>query len=173
MSSVLVAQFADVEALLGGVRHARDEGFSARDALTPYPIAAIIDLIPHSEPRLRLTMALSGFGVALFAFALQTWSAVVAYPFNSGGRPYFSWPVFLLVPFEVGVLAAGIAGFIAFLRRTGLPRLHHSIFDLADIERASQDRFFLIFDHPQGEALSKLEGLMLAAGALSVAEAGA
>ena len=39
------------------------------------------------------------------------------------------------MPFEVGVLAAAVAGFAALLVLCGLPRLHHPLFDCDAIER--------------------------------------
>lgn len=171
--SVLLAEFETAQAIAAGARRAGDAGFPARDALTPYPVPEMDALVQPGAPRLRVTMAVAGFGVAIFAFLFQTWSAVWAYPFNSGGRPLFSWPVFVLVPFEVGVLAAGIAGFVAFLRRCGLPRLNHPIFEVGDIGRASQDRFFLVLEHPNGDRLDALTALLTDAGAVSIAEAAA
>lgn len=168
--SRLIAEFASAEAITTGARTAKDKGFATLDALTPYPVPSIDELVPPSRPNVRLPMAVAGFGTALFAFGLQSWSSIVAYPVNSGGRPLFSWPVFVLVTFEVGVLAAGIAGMIAFCVHCGLPRLHHPVFDVAGIERASQDRFFLVLDHPEGEAYKDLEGVLLGAGALSISE---
>jgi len=171
--SMLLAEFESAQAIAAGARRAVDAGFPARDALTPYPVPAMEAFVRPVAPRLRVTMAAAGFGVAIFAFLFQTWTAVYAYPFNSGDRPLFSWPVFVLVPFEVGVLSAGIAGFVAFLRRCGLPKLHHPVFEVGDIERASQDRFFLVLDHPEGDSLERLEALLTEAGAVSIAEAAA
>lgn len=171
--SRLFAEFTSGEAIAAGARRAKDEGFAPLDALTPYPVPEIDALIPPSRMVIRVPMALAGFGTAAFAFGLQWWTAVYAYPFNTGGRPLFSWPVFLLVPFEVGVLAAAIAGMIAFFLHCGLPRLHHPVFDVGGIARASQDRFFLVFDHSEGEAHARLQGLLLDAGAVSTSEAGA
>ena len=82
--------------------------------------------------------------VAAFAFGLQWYSAVIAYPINSGGRPLNSWQVFWLVPFEVGVFAAALCGVIALFWSCGLPRLHHPLFEIPGFERATQDRFFLL-----------------------------
>ena len=48
------------------------------------------------------------------------------------------------MPFEVGVLAAAVAGFAALLVLCGLPRLHHPLFDCDAIERATDDRYFLL-----------------------------
>ena len=82
--------------------------------------------------------------VAVLAFGLQWYSAVIDYPLNSGGRPLNSWQVFLLVPFEVGVFAAALCGVVALLWSCGLPRLHHPLFEVPGFERATQDRFFLL-----------------------------
>ena len=53
-------------------------------------------------------MLVAGLTMAAFAYGLQWYSSVVNYPLDVGGRPLNSWPVFMLVPFEVGVLAAVI-----------------------------------------------------------------
>ncbi len=171
----LVVEFDTADALVHGSTRARDEGFRAVDVLTPYPLQDVGEILGTESPSfsLRLLMALAGFGTAAAMFALEAWSAVSAYPFDEGGRPFFSWQVFGLVPFEVGVLAAGIAGFVAMCVQCGLPRLHHPLFDAPGFERASQDRFFLLFEHPGDEALSKLHALLVAAGALRVTETGA
>ena len=79
---------------------------------------------------------------ALF-YLLEWWTAVVAYPFNAGGRALHSWPAFFLAPVEIGALAAGAAGFAAFLIRGGLTRLHDPAFRIDAIERATRDRFVL------------------------------
>lgn len=170
----LLAEFATTDALTEGSNRAGDGGFPAVDALTPYPIADMHKIVESDHPHVRVPMAVAGFGTAAAMFALESWSAVSAYPFNEGGRPFFSWQVFLLVPFEVGVLAAGIAGFVAMLVHCGLPRLHHPLFDVGGIEHATQDRFFLMFDYPAADAeVATLRDILLGAGALSIAESAA
>jgi hypothetical protein len=77
------------------------------------------------ESPIRWPMLIAALSVAAVAYALEFWSAVYAYPIDSGGRPLNSWPIFLLVPFEVAVLAAAVAGFAALLFLCGLPCLHH------------------------------------------------
>ena len=92
---------------------------------------------------------------------MEFWSAVYAYPIDSGGRPLNSWPIFLLVPFEVGVLAAAVAGFAALLVLCGLPRLHHPLFDCDAIERATDDRYFLLVRAPPKAESDSLNGSSL------------
>jgi hypothetical protein len=116
-------------------------------------------------------MAIGGFGMAILAYAMQWYSAVVAYPIDSGGRPLNSWPIFLLVPFEVGILAAAIAGFVTFIVAGGLPRLHHRLFDYPGIERASQDRFFvLVARADDSEADDRARGFLFRSGAVSIGD---
>jgi hypothetical protein len=114
-------------------------------------------------------MLATGLAVAGFFYWLQWWSAVENYPLNVGGQPPNSWPVFLLVPFEVGMLAAAIAGLVALFWACGLPRLHHSVFGVSGFERASQDRFFLLAEARSGRE-EKLRALLHEAGAQSVSE---
>ncbi len=170
----LVAEFTGADAILQGARTLRAEGFPLLDALTPYPLVPLGEQLGATvSPRLRGPMAVIGFGLAALFFAFETWTAVWAYPFNTGGRPLFSWPVFLLAPFEIGVLAAGVAGFATFLIRCGLPRLNHPLFAVPGIERASQDRFFLIIDPLGAERIATARDLLFGAGATAVSEADA
>jgi hypothetical protein len=77
---------------------------------------------------------------------MQWYSAAIDYPVLSGGRPFNSWPVFFLVTYEACILFATIAGFIALARDCRLPSLNHPLFEIAALERATQDRFFLLFE---------------------------
>ena len=87
---------------------------------------------------MRAIMLAAGFVGRRLAYGLEWWSAVVAYPFNSGGRPLHSWPVFMLFPFEFGVLAAALAGLVAFFWCTGLPRLPRSALRMPVAWRATR-----------------------------------
>jgi len=82
-------------------------------------------------------------GGALLGYGLQYWVSVYAYPLNIGGRPLHSWPAFVPVTFEVGVLIASVVGVLAMLALNGLPRPHHPLFNTDRFAFASQDRFFL------------------------------
>ncbi len=166
-----LVEFGDLGTVLAATEHLQSKGLRIADALTPYPVPALAKRLAHDTVPLRPIMAIAGFGVALVFFGLEIWSQAYAYPLNSGGRPLASWQVYFLVPFETGVLAAAIAGYLSLFWRTGMPRYHHPIFDLPGIERATQDRFFLVVDGPAGEIEARrLEGMLFDAGAISVRE---
>ena len=151
MSAVIIASFADLRAFRDAAAALARERFRVVDAFTPVPadIAAGEDEDGRSAPRVGWAAAIAGLAVAGLVYGVEAFSAGVAYPFNSGSRPLNSWPVFLLAPFELGVLAAAMAGFVAFLLLTGLPRLNHPAFDIEGIGSATQDRFLLAVAAPR------------------------
>lgn len=171
MTRVLLAEFADPQALTEAARAAVDAGVRPLDAFTPFPVSGLDELLATQRSWIRPAMAVGGFGIAALAYFIQWYSSVFDYPINSGGRPLHSWPVFLLVPFEVGVLGAAVAGFLALLWQTGLPRLHDPVFAVPALERASQDRFFLAVPLPDDRRrLERLQERLRAAEPLSLQE---
>jgi ActD protein len=170
----LVATFHTPEALLRAAEKAKAEGFPPEDALTPFPIEEFEAVLGLKQASIRSPMAIAGFSAAAFAYALEWYSAALAYPYDSGARPPLnSWAVFLLFPFELGILVAGITGFIAFLIYCGLPSLYHPLFDVRGIDQATSDRFLLMVktvweENPEKRLREILEG----EGASSISEVG-
>ena len=70
----------------------------------------------------------------------------INYTFNSGGRPYNSWPVFIPITFELLILVGAFAAFLGMMLLNGLPLLHHPLFNVPQFDRSSQDRFFLCIE---------------------------
>lgn len=172
MSKALLAEFAHARALRNAAHAARRRGDVVLDALTPFPVEDVADMLDGRSSKVRVFMFAGGLLVAAMALGGEYFTAVVNYPYNSGGRPLNSWPAFMLVPFATGILGASIAGFIRFLFETGLPRLHHPLFAAAGIERATQDRFFLVVAAPPTEEEKRAAADQLrSAGAVEVREA--
>ena len=171
MKPHIAAEFGDPKALVAAARSALQQGFAVADALTPCPVEEIEDALGLKTSPIRWPMLVAAVAVAAIAYGLEVWSAVYAYPIDSGGRPLNSWPVFLLVPFEVGILAAAIAGFVSLLVLCGLPRLHHPLFDLGPVERATDNRYVLLVEAPRDDSQRRrLRTLLIEARALSLGE---
>lgn len=149
MSKLLLAEFSDSSRFVDAARRASAR-YHLVDAFTPFPIEAVDDLFKHRS-RIRGSMFIGGIATAIFAYALEYFSAAIDYPYNSGGRPLNAWPAFMLVPFAVGILVAAIIGFTGFLIECGLPRLYHPLFVVEGFERASQDRFVLAIARPDDD----------------------
>lgn len=168
MPAILVAEFKDADTILAAARKVGQGGGKLIDAFTPIPVDGLEEMLAVRRSYLPSIMFIGGALVAALAYGAEWYSAVVDYPINSGGRPLHSWPAFMLVPFAVGILAAAICGFAALLVEAGLPRLHHPLFAIAGFERASQDRFFLALEAPDGRGMTALRNRLNAAGAQAV-----
>jgi len=171
MTRQFAAEFEDTESLVAAARQLRQDGHLLLDAFTPFPVTKLDAILNVKPSKIRPAMLVAGIAMAAFAYGLQWYSAVVSYPLDVGGRPLNSWPVFMLVPFEVGILAAVISGLIAFMVNCRLPALHHPVFDVVGFERASQDRFFLLTATTDADQQGNtLRHALEQAGALSVSE---
>jgi hypothetical protein len=173
MPPLLLAEFADSRRFVEAARRARSADYMLVDAYTPFPVEGVHDLLAHRRSRIRVAMFIGGIATAAGAYGLEYYSAVVNYPYNSGGRPLDAWPAFMLVPFATGILVAAIAGFTAFLLECGLPRLHYPLFAVEGFERASQDRFVLAIERPaDNDGLRGALEFFRAGGATAIREVG-
>ncbi|MBV8926911.1 MAG: DUF3341 domain-containing protein [Bradyrhizobium sp.] len=167
----VLAEFADQRHLVEAARRARDVRCRVVDAYTPFPVEELSLALDHRESRVRPAMFAGGILMAALAYGLEYYSAVIDYPYNSGGRPLDAWPAFMLVPFATGILLAGACGFATFLVETGLPNLSDPLFAVDGMARASQDRFLLAVELPQeDEGRSAAVATLVRLGAISVRE---
>ncbi len=142
----LMAQFKTPEEILRAARRAREEGYRNMDAYSPYPVEGLSEELGLKRNRVPFVVLLGGLVGAGVGFFMQWWSMAWDYPFNVGGRPYNSWPVFIPITFEVMILVASFAAILGMFFLNGLPQPHHPVFNVPEFARASQDRFFLCIE---------------------------
>ena len=121
----------------------RDAGFTRWDAHTPFPVHGLskaMGLRRSTLPWIVLVMALTG---AAAGFALQWWVHTSAYPLVISGKPFFTWPAFIPVTFEVAVLFGALGAVFGMLGLNRLPMHNHPLFKSKVFERASDDTFFI------------------------------
>ncbi len=97
----ILAEFATPADLYHACERVRDAGFTRWDAHTPFPVHGLdkaMGLRRSPLPWIVLVMALTG---AALGFGLQWWVHASAYPLVISGKPYFSWPAFIPITFEV------------------------------------------------------------------------
>lgn len=142
----LIAEFDQSSDLLAAAAKARDAGFVNMDAYVPFPVHGLDEALGIKRSRLPWIVLAGAIAGGLGGFFLQYWVSVIEYPLNIGGRPFFSWPSFIVITFECTILGAGLTIITAMLGLNGLPRPHHPIFNAPNFERASQDGFFLCIE---------------------------
>jgi hypothetical protein len=94
-------------------------------------------------PLATLIGGLTGMGTG---FALQYWVSVISYPLNVGGRPFASWPSFVVPSYELTILFSALTATLFMIIANGLPQPYHPVFNVPRFSMASSDKFFLVIE---------------------------
>ncbi len=142
----LMAEFASVDSLRKATRRARRAGYREMDAYAPYAVEGLGADLGLRRTRVPFIVLIGAIVGASVGFGMQYYTMAVDYPFDVGGRPLNSWPVYIPIAFEVTILVASLSAVLGMLFLNGLPRLHHPVFNVERFARASQDGFFLCIE---------------------------
>ncbi len=141
-----LAEFETPTELVEAAEKVYAEGYRKIDTYSPFPIEAASEAIGFHHSRLPLIVLIGGLTGLASAFAMQYWVSVIDYPINVGGRPFNSWPSFMIVCFELTVLFSAISAVIGMFALNGLPMPYHPVFNVQRFVDASKDGFFLVIE---------------------------
>jgi len=163
-----IAVFDAEEKFLSSIKSLQEQNFLIYDVFTPYPIHDVFHLLKRKS---RLPTAAYFFGlfgiVATLGFLYYT--SVIDWPVVYGGKPYNSFPSFIVVTIIVTILTVTILSLALFSARSKLfPGRDNTIFDL----RATDDKFVIVVetglsDIPTAEKAGKI---MEEQGAIEIVE---
>jgi len=142
----VMAEFDTPAGILEAAEFLRDRGYTRCDAFTPFPVHGLDSAleIPGSKvPWIILGGAAIGGSAGLL---MQWWMSAVDYPLRIAGKPFFSFPAFVPVTFELTVLLSAFSAVLGMLVLNGLPRLYHPAFKHPRWHRATDDGFFLVIE---------------------------
>jgi Protein of unknown function (DUF3341) len=139
----ILAEFDTSTDLVYAARAAYAAGYRKMDAYSPFPIEEASEAIGFHKSRVPLVVLLGGLLGGLSGFALQYWINVISYPLNIGGKPYDSWPSFIVPTFELTILFAGLSGVFGMFALNGLPMPYHPLFNVDRFSAVTRDKFFL------------------------------
>lgn len=140
----MMAEFETPTALIEAARRTYQSGYRKIDAYSPFPVEGLAEEIGFHHDSVALVVLIFGIIGGLTGYLMQYWCDAVSYPLNIGGRPYNSWPAFIVITFELTILFGGISALLGMLALNGLPMPYHPVFNVPRFSSASKDRFFLI-----------------------------
>ena len=146
----VLAQFSGPADLYHACEQVRDAGFRTWDAHSPFPVHGLEKAMGLPRSRLSWVVFVAALTGATLGFLLQWWTNAVDYPLVISGKPYVSWPAWIPVTFEIGVLFGAIGALVGMLHFNKLPRWHHPIFNSARFTSVTDDGFFISIEAEDG-----------------------
>jgi hypothetical protein len=141
--------FDDEEKFLSSIRSLKEQKFSIHDVFTPYPVHEVFHLLKRKS---RLPTAAYFFGLfgIIVTLVFLYYTSVIDWPIVYGGKPFNSFPSFIVVTIVVTIFTVTIASLALFSARSKLfPGRDNTIFDL----RATDDKFIIVVEY-EGPELS-------------------
>ncbi len=143
MPERMLGEFEDEHAIVAAIRRLRDEGYRRLEAYMPFPSHEVDDALGGDRSRLPLVIFGFGIGGAGTAYFLQYLLDGYLYPLDAGGRqPHFPL-AFVIITFEMGVLAASLCAYFGPLILGRLFRLTDDVQGTPGFESVTRDRFWL------------------------------
>lgn len=139
----VIAKFESPLALLHAAKKVRDSGFTNFDCHSPFPIHGMDEAMGLKRSKLGFIIGAMGLTGALFGFGLQTWVHLVEYPLNISGKPYFAYPAYLIITFELMVLFSAFGAVFGMMFLNKIPRFNHPVFYSDKFSDVSSDAFYI------------------------------
>ncbi len=142
----VMAEFDNPTSLVSAAREARARGYRKLDAYTPFPIEELTEALHLPKSKLPLIVLIGGILGGLTGYLMQYYVTVIYFPINVAGRPLHSWPMYIVITFELTILCAALSAVFGLLALCGLPMPYHPTFNVPRFALASRNRFFLCIE---------------------------
>jgi hypothetical protein len=163
----IVAVFDDEDALIHAVKDLQSKAIGIEDVFTPYPVHEVLHLVGRKS---RLPTAAYFYGLfgAIAVLTFLYWTSVISWPVNYGGKPFNSFPSFIIITIVLTILTVTITSLFTFSVRAKLyPGRKAEI-----IHPGITDNKFLLLIDPldQQKSVAEIESTLKAQGASEVFE---
>lgn len=165
--SFKIGVFDSEEKFISSLKLLKEKKFPVFDVFTPYPVHEVFHIL-RQKTRLPLAGYLFGLFGAIGSLSFLYYTSVISWPIVYGGKPFNSFPSFMVVTIVLTIFTVTILGLLAFSARSKLfPGRDNTIFD----HRATDNRFLIVIEaDAQDKTTADAVSLMQENGAVEVLE---
>ena len=134
--------FSEEDKMLSSLKKLLQEGYTIYDVYMPYPVHEVLHLLKRKS---RIPTAAYFYGLfgAAAVLAFLYFAAVLNWPINYGGKPFNSFPSFIVITVVITILIVTIASLVTFSAVSGL--FPGNVKQIPDI-RITDDKFVIVVD---------------------------
>jgi hypothetical protein len=140
----ITALFDSPDEIIRAAEKTNNAGYTKYDVHTPYPVHGMDNAMRFKTSKIGYFAFAFGLLGALSAVTFISWITLSEYPLVIGGKPFWSWPAFVPVSFEITVLFAAVLSTLAMIIfYFKFPNNAHPLHDTQYMKRVSSDKFGL------------------------------
>lgn len=161
-----IGVFDTEEKFISSIRLLQEQKVTIYDVFTPYPVHEVFHLLKRKS---KLPTAAYFFGIfgIIGTLSFLYYTSVIDWPIVYGGKPFNSFPSFIVVTIILTIFTVTIASLAAFSARSKLfPGRDNTIFDY----RATDNMFVIVVaaDNEDKSAEERASRVMTDQGAVEV-----
>ena len=140
----VTALFDSPDEIIHAAEKTSKAGYVKYDVHTPYPVHGMDHAMHLNTSKIGSFAFVFGLLGALCAVTFISWVTISDYPLVIGGKPFWSWPAFVPVSFEVTVLLASVLStLVMIVFYFKFPNNAHPLHDTHYMKQVSSDKFGL------------------------------
>src|SRR5579885_418437 len=142
----LIAMFETPAQVMQAAEKVREAGYKFWDVHSPFPIHGIdraMGVKRSKVPRISLAGGITGFCTGM---SMIWYMNGFDYTLTVGGKPFFS-PLFAFpISYELTILFTAFATLIGMFVMNGLPMHYHPLLKYPNVDRATNDLFYIVIE---------------------------
>jgi hypothetical protein len=169
-SKHIIGVFDDEFKLVRAVEEIRAQKILIEEVYTPYPVHEVIHAM-GKRSKIQIFAYFYGLFGALAVLAFLYWTSVISWPVNYGGKPFNSFPSFIIVTIILTIFIVTIGSLATFSGRAKLwPGREHKIYH----PEATDDKFVIVLNWAElgSDKISTAEKIMNSNGVLEIKREG-
>ena len=140
----ITALFDSPDEIIHAAEKTSKAGYTKYDVHTPYPVHGMDHAMRLKTSKIGFFAFVFGLLGALSAVTFISWITISDYPLVIGGKPFWSWPAFVPVSFELTVLFASVLSTLTMIiLYFQFPNTAHPLHDTQYMKHISSNKFGL------------------------------
>lgn len=164
-----VGLFDSPDDIIKAASETSEKGFKKFDVHTPYPVHGMDSAMKLKPSKLAYFSLVFGLAGTFSALALMYWTSSIDYPVIIGGKPFFSFPAYVPIMFELTVLLAAVMTVVTLISIFfKFPNISHPLHDTPYMQAVSSDRYGICIEPDENHSIEEIEEFLKSLGAKEV-----